>query len=164
MCARLPGVRAAALGFAVPLEGLGIPMRFDIASHPVSAAALLQARYHPASDGYFETLGIALRKGRFFSERDNESAPRVAIVNEAFVSRFLAKEEPLGQRLILDERMTGGGEQSEPASPWEIVGVAGTVKLSGSDPGNTRSSTRRCFNRRGLTDCWRCAPRLRRRH
>ncbi len=131
----LPGVRAAALGFAVPLEGLGIPMRFDIASRPVSEADRPQARYHPASDGYFETLGIALRKGRFFSERDNESAPRVAIVNEAFVSRFLAKEEPLGQRLILDERLIGGGNQSEPASPWEIVGVAGTVKLSRSDPG-----------------------------
>ncbi len=132
----LPGVRAAALGFAVPLERLAVPMRFDIASRPVSAATRPQAGYHPATDGYFETLGIALRKGRFFSERDNESAPRVAVVNEAFVNRFLGKEEPLGQRLILDERLTGGGNQSEPASPWEIVGVVGTVKLSGTDPGN----------------------------
>ncbi len=127
----LPGVRAAALGFAVPLERLAVPMRFDIASHPVSVAARPQAGYHAVSEGYFETLRIPLRKGRLFSERDNESAPLVAIVNQAFVTRFLSKEEPLGQRLILDERMTGGA-----ALPWEIVGVVGTVKISGSDPGD----------------------------
>lgn len=132
----LPGVRAAAMGFAVPLEGLAVPMRFEFASNPVSAADRPQSGYHPSTDGYFETLGIALRKGRFFSERDNESAPRVAIVNEAFVKRFLAKEEPLGQRLVLDERITGGGKQPGTIAPWEIVGVVGTVKISGTDPGN----------------------------
>jgi hypothetical protein len=62
-------VRAAALGFGVPLEMLAVPMRFDIASHPVPVAARLQAAYHAVSDGYFETLRIPLRKGRLFSAR-----------------------------------------------------------------------------------------------
>ena len=91
----------------MPLEGLAIPMRFQLASQPAPVAERPRASFHYFSEGYFETLGIALRKGRLFTERDNESAPRVAIVNEAFSGR----QKP-GQGL-----------------PFEIVGVIANVKL-----------------------------------
>ena len=127
----LPGVRAATLASYMPLEGRAIPMRFQIASRPVPGAEQPNAGFQYTSAGYFETLGIALRKGRFFTERDNESAPRVAIVNEAFVHRYLAKEAPLGQRLLLDERWISGKQKPGPPLPWEIVGVIADVKIWG---------------------------------
>jgi putative ABC transport system permease protein len=66
-----------------------------------------------------------------FTERDNESAPRVAIVNEAFVQRSLGKEEPLGQRLLLEERWISGRQKPGQALPFEIVGVIANVKVWG---------------------------------
>jgi putative ABC transport system permease protein len=70
------------------------------------------------SSNYFQAMSIPLIKGRFFTDRDNADAPKVAIVSESFVRQFLAGKEPLGQRIIMDF-----GE------PWtaEIVGVVGSI-------------------------------------
>ena len=50
---------------------------------------------------YFETFGISMRRGRAFTERDRAGSVPVAIVNEAFVKRFLQGVDPLGQRLVM---------------------------------------------------------------
>jgi predicted permease len=65
--------------------------------------------------GWFETMGIPLRAGRDFSDRDRVGTPPVAIVNEAFVRRYLSGQQPIGQTLRLD---------SEDSPRYEIVGVA----------------------------------------
>ena len=123
----LPGVRAATLAMSVPLQGIAVPMRFELASQPpLPAAERLRVPLVYASGGYFETLRIPLRRGRFFTDRDSETAPRVAVVNEAFVSKYLSKEEPLGATLRLDEQWVGTGKGNP--LPWQIVGIAGNVK------------------------------------
>jgi putative ABC transport system permease protein len=129
----VPGVRAATIAFSMPLEGLAIPMRFQVVPHADQGAARPQAAFRYASDGYFETLGIALRKGRLFTERDNEFAPRVVIVNEAFVRRFLSKTDPLGQQLLLEEQWLSGKPGRKPSLPWEVIGVVTNAKLWGMD-------------------------------
>jgi putative ABC transport system permease protein len=63
--------------------------------------------------GYFETLGMSLVRGRLFTERDRADAPRVLVVNEAFVKEFLRGVDPLGKVV------RGGGE---------IVGIVRTAK------------------------------------
>ena len=65
--------------------------------------------------GWFETMGIPLRVGRDFSDRDRIGSPPVAIVNEAFVRRYLSGQQPIGQMLRVD---SGDGPR------YEIVGVA----------------------------------------
>jgi putative ABC transport system permease protein len=65
--------------------------------------------------GYFETMGIGLGVGRDFSERDRVGSPPVAIVNEAFVRRYLPDQQPIGQTVRLD---------SLDGPRYEIVGVA----------------------------------------
>jgi putative ABC transport system permease protein len=65
--------------------------------------------------GWFETMGIPLRGGRDFSERDRIGSPPVAIVNEAFVRRYLSGQPPIGQTLRVD---------SDDGPRYEIVGVA----------------------------------------
>ncbi|MSV30160.1 MAG: ABC transporter permease [Bryobacterales bacterium] len=69
-----------------------------------------------ASPGFFRTMGIPLRAGREFTARDNASAPKVVVVNEAFVKRYFKGRDPLGRRLMF-------GASNKPDLDREIVGV-----------------------------------------
>ncbi len=64
--------------------------------------------------GWFETMGIPLRSGRDFNDRDRVGSPPVAIVNEAFARRYLAGQQSIGQTLRVD---------SDDGPRYEIVGV-----------------------------------------
>src|SRR5688572_6462874 len=68
------------------------------------------------SDTYFETLGIAVRRGRGFVPADRASTHRVVVVNEAFAAKFFAGEDPVGHML------NGVGEAGE-----RIIGVVESV-------------------------------------
>ena len=127
----IPGVRGTSLSMGLPLQGASFGMPFQIASHaqvPISEAP--GEAYELVSHDFFRTMGIALRKGRFFTERDNESGPPVSIVNEAFVKKYMANEEPIGQRLLVEELVTGKTQLGPPIA-WQIVGVIGNVKFGG---------------------------------
>ena len=50
---------------------------------------------------FFQTLGISLLRGREFAETDNQTAPKVMIINEAMASRFWPDQNPVGKRLKL---------------------------------------------------------------
>src|SRR5262249_49060268 len=70
---------------------------------------------------YFSTLGIPLLSGREVSWRDDANAPKVAVVNQAFVGRFAPGGNPIGRRFRF-----GRGDQTRP--PFEIVGVVKNSK------------------------------------
>jgi predicted permease len=81
------------------------------------------------SPGYFDAMGIRLVAGRDFDARDERQVepgverppqPRVAIVNEEFVRRFLGGRDPLGVRI-------GPGRDPGTPTPIEIVGVVTTA-------------------------------------
>ena len=64
-------------------------------------------------------MGITLRRGRDVSERDNQTAPAVVVVNEAFARQHWPGEDAIGRRLRLSDT---GAEQ------WQtVVGVVGDV-------------------------------------
>jgi hypothetical protein len=69
------------------------------------------------SDGYFNAMGIGFVAGRDFNDRDTPSSPKVAIVNEAFVRRYLAGNAPVGEILRM------GGSAVRPDDTFQIVGV-----------------------------------------
>ena len=71
-----------------------------------------------------QVLGEPLLRGRFFNDADNETAPNVAIVNEAFVKRFFKSgEEPLDHKFGLD--------LPENANTFRIVGIVKDAKFAG---------------------------------
>jgi putative ABC transport system permease protein len=79
-------------------------------------------RYPSVSSAYFRIMRIPLLRGRLFDNSDNENAAPVAVVNQALVSRYFSRENPIGRRI-----RTGGAD-----TPWRtIVGIAGDVKTSG---------------------------------
>jgi len=70
-------------------------------------------------EGYFDTMGVPIVRGRRFLASDTADAPRVAIVNEQFAKHYWPGADPVGKRIRLEKR---GGV------PVEVVGVAETIK------------------------------------
>jgi predicted permease len=87
-----------------------------------------QAAYRVVLPGYFKTMGLPLLRGRDLTESDNEQAPGALIVNEKFAKTQFAGQDPIGQRITLDN-------PSAPDARWmTIVGVAkDAVQYSWSD-------------------------------
>jgi len=78
-----------------------------------------------ASPGYFQTLQIPFIAGRDFNDRDLSTSPRVAVVSETFVRKFLSGMNPIGKLIRT------APEPYYPAATYEIVGVVKDTKYAG---------------------------------
>ncbi|HEV3485120.1 MAG TPA: ABC transporter permease [Vicinamibacterales bacterium] len=120
--ANLPSSTAAALTDRLPLTGAQTPAPVAVMGRPVPPMSERpQANRHLVSPRYFATLGIPIRAGRDFDERDSARVPHVAIINETFARRHFPGENPLGRTLI-----TGMAQL-----PSQIVGVVADVRSTG---------------------------------
>ncbi|HEY6290666.1 MAG TPA: ABC transporter permease, partial [Terriglobia bacterium] len=124
----LPGVQSAAGVWPLPLGGDNATVSFDIAERPAAQSNRPYARMAFATPGYFLTVGIPLFKGRFFTEHDDKTSPRVLIVNKAFADKFFPGEDVIGKRIT-----PGATDSGEKEMPREIVGVVGSAKLFALD-------------------------------
>jgi putative ABC transport system permease protein len=84
-----------------------------------------QALFTIVTPHYFRTLGIALKRGRDFDDRDVEGATLTGIVNEAFVRAAFPGQDPIGRRI-----MTGldGVVGPDGTRFLTIVGVAADLR------------------------------------
>lgn len=114
----LPGITSAALTDRVPLTGGRSPAPVAVSTRPVPLSERPYANRHLVSPRYFETLGIPIRAGRDFTDRDDATVPHVVIVNETFVRQFFPGEDPIGRTLI-----TGMGQM-----PSQVIGVVADVR------------------------------------
>jgi len=80
------------------------------------------ARLRILSPGAFQTLGVAIVKGRDFSRGDREGAPLVTIVNETLARKLWGVRDPVGQSLSVESR---GTKRS-----YRVVGVADDFRAS----------------------------------
>jgi putative ABC transport system permease protein len=129
--ASVPGVQSVAIANPLPFGPVDITIDggFRIAGHADPAPGQVpQALFTRISPHYFSTMGIPLRRGRDFTDRDNETSTPVAIISETLARRYFPGQDPVGQRLILGRR--------QPIE-LQIVGVAGDVKHN-----NLRSDVR----------------------
>jgi putative ABC transport system permease protein len=127
----LPGVVNAEAATGMPLQGVSFGMPFSIAGQTVSdPSSRPGSGFEMVTPEYYETFGIPLTKGRPFTEQDSATAPRVAIVNEAFVGRFLQNVDPLRQRILI-EQLVSGQTKLGPSVEWQIVGVSRNIRNGG---------------------------------
>ena len=116
----VPGVSAAAFTSQLPLSGDAdvYGVQFENASDPNDVEPAFRYGVAP---GYFETMGIPLRRGRLFNAQDAAGLPmRPVLINESLAKRRYPGQDPIGQRIRF------GGP---PNRPWDIiVGVVGDVK------------------------------------
>jgi putative ABC transport system permease protein len=124
----IPGVESAAVTLGLPLDPRARffvdESTFSIADEPpLPIAQRPAAPIHVVSPGYFATIGVPLRQGRWFGDRDRATAPAVVIINEAMARRFWPNTSPIGHRITHDLSIVPGQ-----ATTREIVGVAGDVR------------------------------------
>jgi len=117
----LPGVKAVTMTTSIPmlndtLGGVGIaPEGFQFPPGKENSETFASR----VDEYYFEAMDIALVAGRNFTRRDDEHAPRVAIVNQHLAQHYWPNQDPVGKRFRLKSAKDA----------WvEIVGVAKTAK------------------------------------
>ncbi|HZQ50620.1 MAG TPA: ABC transporter permease [Bryobacteraceae bacterium] len=114
----IPGVESATVALNLPYSHALNTNVGSISGHQITRDSGLVDESYVASD-YFRALEIPLLRGRVLDERDNAHSARVAVVNEAFVDRYIPRGvDPIGAQMTL----LGESE------PTEIVGVVGNVR------------------------------------
>jgi predicted permease len=121
---RTPGVQAAGMVQQLPIRG-DYMLSFNVDGRaPLTPAESPSANHRVVSPDYFAAMDIPLRRGRGFSAQDGDTAPMVALIDEAFALRHFANEDPLGRGLDI-----GNGTDGY----YRIVGVVGNVHHEGLD-------------------------------
>jgi predicted permease len=132
--ASIPGVKSTGAVSNLLIKGApdetieieGRPMSKDEDASQLASSAV--------SPGFFETMGVPLKRGRFFTRADalaaneilfafghRQTPPESVIVNETFARRFFPGEDPIGKRLLYSQKKY----------PYEIIGVAGDMHRQG---------------------------------
>jgi predicted permease len=115
----LPGVKTAGMTSMLPVQCNCATDRITFPGRPDHGEHNEVDERH-VSPGYLPALKAALVRGRYFTEEDDPSHPRVAVINQALARKYFPNEDPVGQRIANDE----SGHPSE----WEIVGVVDDVR------------------------------------
>jgi predicted permease len=118
--AALPGVTGVTDSLVALLAGNNWGNSLAVEGFQAGPDTDTNAQYNEIGPGYLRTLGIPLMAGREFTRADAAGAPKVAIVNEAFVKKFNLGPNPVGRRL--------GDSGGTP--DVEIVGFAQNAKYS----------------------------------
>ncbi|MGH8639929.1 MAG: FtsX-like permease family protein, partial [Burkholderiales bacterium] len=119
--AAIPGVVSAGIGVPFPFSGGNASASFNIegrTSSPGDPGPHGNVRY--VSPGYFTTLRIPLRAGRYFSDSDRQDSVPAVIIDETLAKQYWPAEDPIGKHMRRGNR-----------APWStIIGVVGHVKHS----------------------------------
>ena len=127
----VPGVSSASVSTGMPISGANFGREFEIADRRVADLRRRPgAGINMVTPEYHRTFGIPMLRGRGFTERDRAGSQPVAIVNQAFVRRYLPGVDPIGQRVLFAPFILGATTPSDPLA-WEIVGVHGDVVNAG---------------------------------
>ena len=123
----LPGITNAAIISDLPMDGDGGFRGFTINGQAPKSAVSEQslgqvALQRSAAPGYFELMGIPLRRGRYFTTADTADSQKVALIDEEMARHYLPGEDPIGKRLDLAKKA---------AFQYTIVGVVGSVREAG---------------------------------
>ena len=138
------GVTAASGSTALPLA-IQEHRAFTIENESTATRTLPTFSMHDWVLGqYFETLGIALKRGRFLSGQDHAGSEPVVVINETMARRFWPDRDPVGQRIAW------GGPAEH--GPWmRVVGVVADVKQGALNAEDAANLYR--HGSRSLTEC-----------
>jgi predicted permease len=118
--AALPDIVTATYATRVPLSLTNVTGAYVIEGYEPEAGDATVVEYNTVGPGYFAALGIPMMRGRDIAASDDDGAPLVAVVNEAFAQQYWPGQDPIGKRIRSD-----GADD-----PWiEVVGVCGDYKI-----------------------------------
>src|SRR5207302_3632070 len=112
----VPGVHSAGLASMQVLTRTGFDMGITVEGYRDVRGEIMKPHFNIVSPGYVETMGIHVLAGRNFTARDDSAAPRVAMVNASFVTKYFGARLATGRHI-------GIGADPGTATNIEIVGV-----------------------------------------
>ena len=128
-CTILPGVEQVAIGdpASIPLDQAQRDLNllesgqffFAVEGQSIQSNQPPAVERSRVTPDYFQLLGIALLRGRLFSESDTDNTPQVAVINEAMAQAYWPNEDPLGKRF----------KAAKADAPWiTVVGVVANAR------------------------------------
>jgi predicted permease len=114
-----PGVRAVSFSAgAIPLAGED-DLFFWVEGQPkpASQSEMSMALVYRVEPGYLTAMGVPLKRGRFFTDQDDERSQSVVVIDEVFARQHFGDADPVGKRILQDGQ-----------DPQQIIGVVGHVK------------------------------------
>lgn len=122
----IPGVEAAGAINTLPFTGLPSGTTVEVEGQPkLPPGQELKTTICVTDANYFESMQIPLKLGRLYTQQEATEMRHVVVVNEAFVRKNLAGENPLGKRLTI--------YMKDDNVPTEIIGVVADNKHMGLD-------------------------------
>jgi len=121
--AAIPGTKLVSAAIMAAIAGNTASENITVPGYAPPTDEAADTNVNAVGSDYFRTMGMPLIAGREFTPADNLAAPKVAVVNEAFVRHFLANQNPLGHYFS-----QGGGDKVKP--DIEIVGVVKDAKYA----------------------------------
>jgi predicted permease len=122
----IPGVQAVSvtLGSRPMIHDSELPFWIEGRPKPDNDNDMPQAMFYLVESGFLRAMGITLERGRFVSDQDDENAPTVVDIDDAFARTYFAGQNPVGQHIHI----------AEFDKEAEVIGVVGHVRQWG--PGN----------------------------
>ncbi len=130
--ASLAGAEAVAFTTSVPPFGSGRrgleiegrpPLKPEEQAPRVGAVTI--------SPAFFETVGVQLRRGRGFGDRDGAPGAETVVVNDALAAQFFKGEDPIGRRIRFAQDQPRPGQPAQPPPVWRtIVGISPSIRHS----------------------------------
>ncbi len=125
--ATVPGVQSAAMTALVPLDDNDNEIPFWPGTGPQPPQDQLKSAVnYIVTPDYAKVMQIPLKRGRFFTERDNTASPTVAVIDDVLAGHLFPGQDPIGKQFSLGI-----------LGPVQIVGVVGHVKQWGLDSDDT---------------------------
>jgi macrolide transport system ATP-binding/permease protein len=120
----LPGVKSVGISSMLPVSGNGNTDWIRFVGRPYHGEHN-EVNQRDVSSQYFTTIGARLLRGRYFSDAEDASKPRVVIINKALARKYFPGEDPIGKKI--------GDDDLSPKSIREIVGMVDDIREGSLD-------------------------------
>jgi macrolide transport system ATP-binding/permease protein len=115
----LPGVQSAAISSVLPVSFNGNTTWIRIAGHPYNGEHN-EVNQRDVTPRFFTTIRARLLQGRYFTEFDDASRPRVVIINQTLARKYFPGEDPIGKKI--------GDTELSAKSLREVVGIVEDIR------------------------------------
>jgi macrolide transport system ATP-binding/permease protein len=117
--ATLPGVKSVGITSVLPVNYNGNTDWIRFVGRPYNGEHN-EVNQRDVSAGYLKTLGATLLRGRYFSDAEDASKPKVVIINQALARKYFPGEDPIGKQF--------GNDDLAPKSLKTIIGIVDDIK------------------------------------
>ncbi len=117
--ASLPGVQSVGISEVLPVSFNGNTTWIRFVGHPYNGEHN-EVNERDVSSAFFTTLQAKLLQGRYFTDSEDASKPRVVMINQALARKYFSGEDPIGKKI--------GNTDLSPKSIVEIIGIVEDVK------------------------------------